>query len=378
MTTERVPFFRPEIDRAVLRRVVEDVDLTASSAVGPATAWAEREVGAAFCGRALLTTGATAGLEALAFVLRARGVGRAIVPSYAHVSCASAFDLAGIRVDLVDVGPDGLVDVTAVEAARPDPLTVIVAVHYAGLPCDVEGLADLAASTGATLIDDLAHCVGSRWGQPPARREVAASVVSFHLTKEVCCGEAGAVVLHDLGLADDVRRFRDRGTDRSEFEAGIVRHYSWVAPGSSIAPSELTATLLVHQIRRRSSVVAGRRRVVSGYLALLGAWAERHGVGMPADLVSRGAANTFYVLARDARHRDELMAHALDRGVGVAIHFVPLHRSARGANRAVGTLRGADRIFDRLIRLPLHSELSEANIAVVADALMSYPDTRHR
>jgi dTDP-4-amino-4,6-dideoxygalactose transaminase len=376
--TEQVPFFRSELDRRSLLEAATDIDLDAPSILGPATWAVERELEQRFqASSALLTHSATAGLEVLARVLKDRGCTRAIVPSFAHVSCASAFHGHGYVVDFADVGSDHLLDAVAVDRLRPDRHTVVVAVHYGGASCDLDRLAALCRDAGSVLIEDMAHSFASAVDRP--RSSVAsAAVLSFHLTKELTCGEGGALLVTDPDLVDDSRLVRDRGTDRAAFEAGEVRHYTWVASGSAYAPSELTARVLQAQLRRSEPRLQRRRSVLRTYVASLEDWAANAGATLPTAAARRGAANLAFVRVNGEDARESLRQYLADGGIGSAVHFPPLHLSSMG--RRLGGRPGqcprAEAAFEGLLRLPLNSQLSDEHVATVVERVSSWRPTR--
>ena len=370
-----IPLTVPELDRATLVHAASVADLAAPSTLGPATVRVERMLAAGFgAAVAHLTTGATTALEVLAIALRARGYRRAIVPSFTHVSSASAFALHGYQVEFVDVDDQLLIDARSVEATGVDAETVVLAVHYGGQHGDLRAVEAICQAAGALLVEDFAHSFSSRFAVPSVRPAGAAAIVSFQLYKEITCGEGGALLLFDADLDETVRTIRDRGTNRRDFEAGAADTYTWVSQGSSFAPSELTATVLEAHLERRSSIIQPRRHVLRRYCHELSSWADLVGARLPEQALDAGAANTAYVQVGDESERRSLASHLDLHGIGSAFHFPPLHRSpmARHLGTPADGCPGSDRAFAGLLRLPLHTSLTDLQVDAIIEAVASW------
>ena len=325
-------------------------------------------------GRVLLTTSCTHALEMAALLLELGPGDEVIVPAFTFVSTAGAFALRGARVVFADVDPRTL-DLDPADVARKaGPRTrAVVPVHYAGVACDVDALA--AAAPGATLVEDNAHGLFGRWRGRPLGSLGALATQSFHDTKNVACGEGGALVINDPGLAARAEIIREKGTDRSRFFRGEVDKYTWVDLGSSYLPSDVLAAILVAQLEGHAEIQAARQRVWSRYQADLAGWAARHGVALPH--LPEGAehpAHIFWLRVRDLGVRTHLLAHLAARGVHATFHYQPLHLSEMG--RRMGGQPGdcpvTEAAADTLVRLPLYADLTEHELDRVVDAVTSF------
>lgn len=369
-TTSPIQFFRSELDRSSLLEAALTTDLDSPSMLGPATNSVESQLAQQLrYSEVLLTNSATAALEVLAVTLRQHGFSRVIVPSFAHVSCASAFQLHGYAVEFADIGTDLSVAADQVALLQPDRRTVVLAVSYAGAPCDLDALSNVCQASDSILVEDLAHAYAT--GIDARRSPAVAAVLSFHLTKELTCGEGGALLLAEPALTPVARRVRDRGTDRADFEAGRVRSYTWVSPGSTYAPSELTAAVLLAQIRRSKPKLGKRRSALLRYVSELGDWANRHGFLLPTREAEAGAANTAYVRVPNESDRDSLQTHLAEREIGSASHFPPLHLSPMGRclGGRPGQCPGAEEAYGSVLRLPLNSRLTGAELDRILEAV---------
>jgi dTDP-4-amino-4,6-dideoxygalactose transaminase len=198
--------------------------------------------------RVHLTHSATAALE-LSALLAGLGPGDEVVmPAFTFVSCANAVALRGATPVFVDIRPDTLnLDPDEVAKAITARTRAIVAVHYAGIPCDIAAIAALADHNGLLVIEDAAQALMSTHGGRPAGTFGHFGVLSFHDTKNVISGEGGAIIVNDARFADRAEIVHMKGTDRGAFDRGLKAHYSWVDLGSSFAPNEVTAAVLLAQ-----------------------------------------------------------------------------------------------------------------------------------
>ncbi|HQQ76114.1 MAG TPA: dTDP-4-amino-4,6-dideoxygalactose transaminase [Thermoanaerobaculia bacterium] len=326
--------------------------------------------------RALLTTSCTHALEMVAHLLDLAPGDEVIVPSYTFVSTANAFALRSAVPVFADVRKDTLnLDEAAVEGLVSPRTRAIVAVHYAGIACEMETLLEIAARRGLTLVEDNAHGFLGAYRGRPLGSLGALATLSFHETKNFTCGEGGALLLNDERFVARAEILREKGTDRGRFFRGEVDKYTWVDLGSSYLPSDLLAAFLVAQLEARERIQARRRAIWEAYAEGLDAWALRTGARLP--FVPPGcdpAWHLFFVVMPDEDARQRMLAHLADRGVNAVFHYVPLHLSPMG--RRLGGRSGSCPVSEwasaRLLRLPLHLGLTDEDVARVVDAVTAY------
>lgn len=327
-------------------------------------------------GKALLTTSCTSALEMSAMLLDLREGDEVIVPGFTFVTSASAFAIRGARPVFVDVRPDTLnLDPALVARAITPRTKAIVAVHYAGVACDVAQLGELATASNASLVEDNAHGLFGTWRGKPLGSLGRLATQSFHETKNITCGEGGALIINDPELVARAEIIREKGTNRQQFFRGQVDKYTWVDLGSSFLPSELLAAVLVGQLEQAEAIQRARQTVWSRYHIALGEWAALHGVALPT--VPDGCAHPahmFYLIMPDLDARTRFIAHLRQRGIHAVFHYQPLHLSTYaerwGGKR--GDLPVTERAADTLVRLPLYPELDERDQARVVDAIRAF------
>ena len=365
--TRYLPFNRPHVtgdEFDNIRTAVENLHLSGD---GPFTRqcqnWLQSRIGSR---SALLTHSCTAALELAALLLDLRAGDEVIMPSFTFVSTANAFVLRGATPVFVDVRADTLnLDEAIVEQALSPASRAIVAVHYAGVMCEMDAFAAVAASRQLPIVEDAAQALGSHYRQRPAGSFGALAEVSFHETKNVISGEGGALLVNDSRFVQRAEIVREKGTDRSRFLRGEVDKYTWVDVGSSFLPSELTAAFLYAQMHRADEITCRRRQVWSWYYERFAALEQRELVRRP--IVPHGCehnAHMFYLLVSDLETRTYVLSFLNANGVNAVFHYVPLHSSAAGQRygRVVGSMRNTDAVSQRLIRLPLWVGMNQSDV----------------
>ncbi len=323
--------------------------------------------------KALLTTSGTSALEMAAILLDIQPGDEVIMPSFTFVSTANAFALRGAKIVFVDVQPDTMnLDPLCVRAAITPHTRAIVPVHYAGVCCDMDALGDIAREHGLAMVEDAAQAVGSFYKDRPAGSMSDVGCFSFHETKNYSMGEGGAVILNDPHMVERAEIIREKGTDRSRFYRGQVDKYTWVDIGSSFLPSELNAAYLLAQLEQRASITAARMARWEQYDAGLAPLEQRgliERMKVPADCVHN--AHMYYIKLRSLEERSRLIAFLAEHDICAVFHYVPLHSATAGLKygRFVGEDRYTTALSERLLRLPMFYELTEADCARVIETI---------
>ena len=328
--------------------------------------------------KALLTTSGTSALEMAAILLDIQPGDEVIMPSFTFVSTANAFALRGAKIVFVDVQPDTMnLDPLCVRAAITPHTRAIVPVHYAGVCCDMDALGDIAREHGLAMVEDAAQAVGSFYKNRPAGSMSDVGCFSFHETKNYSMGEGGAVILNDPHMVERAEIIREKGTDRSRFYRGQVDKYTWVDIGSSFLPSELNAAYLLAQLEQRASITAARMARWEQYDAGLAPLEQRgliERMKVPADCVHN--AQMYYIKLRSLEERSRLIAFLAEHDICAVFHYIPLHSATAGLKygRFVGEDRYTTALSERLLRLPMFYELTEADCARVIETISAFFD----
>ncbi len=326
--------------------------------------------------RAMLAPSCTAALEMSALLLDISPGEEVVLPAFTFVSTANAFVLRGARPVFADVSADTLcLDPTSVERVLRPGTRAIVAVHYAGVACQMEALAELAGASRAALIEDNAHGLLGRYRGKPLGSFGALATQSFHETKNITCGEGGALLINDPSLVERAEIIREKGTDRSRFFRGQVDKYTWADIGSSFLASDLQAAFLLAQLEERAAIQADRARIWNRYARELAGWARATGAQLPTvPAGSEHPSHLFYILMPTEAERDALIGHLARHQVQAVFHYLPLHLSPMGRRWGyrAGDLPVTESVSGRLLRLPLFRTLSEAEQDRVVESVCSY------
>ncbi len=358
-----IPFNKPYMTGRELHYIQQAHANGQLSGDGPFTrrchAWLEQTVGG---GKALLTHSCTAALEMAALLLDLQPGDEVIMPSFTFVSTANAFVLRGAVPVFVDIRPDTLnIDESLIEAAITARTKAICVVHYAGVGCEMDVIMDIAERHGLWVVEDAAQGILSEYKGRPLGSIGHLAALSFHETKNIICGEGGALLINDAHFVERAEIIREKGTNRSRFFRGQVDKYTWVDIGSSYLPSEILAAFLYAQLEMADAITRARVALWNSYHT----WFTRlpvKGVGAPQipDSCTHNA-HIYYLLLPDLERRGEFIDAMKDRGVQTVFHYLSLHSSPAGRRygRQSGELVVTDSISDRLVRLPLWLGLEE-------------------
>lgn len=323
--------------------------------------------------RVLLTTSCTHALEMAAFLGRIEPGDEVIVPSFTFVSSINAFVIRGATPVFADIRPDTLgIDERQLDALITPRTRVIVVLHYAGVGCQMDEIARIAAERGIMIVEDNAHGLFGRFRGRLLGSFAALSTLSFHETKNLTCGEGGALVLNDESLIERAEVLREKGTDRVRFRRGLVDKYEWIDVGSSYLPSDILAAMLCAQLEEREGIQARRAKLWERYARELAGWASANGVTLPVIPDDREQSfHMFYVLMPSLEFRDHVVAHLKARAILAVSHYVPLHSSPVGLRfgGVIGSCPVTERVAMTLLRLPFFTQMTDAEQSEVIEAI---------
>ena len=312
--------------------------------------------------RALLTTSCTHALEMCALLLDIRAGDEVIVPSFTFVSTVNAFVLRGARPVFADIRPDTLnLDERLLEGLITPRTRAIVVVHYAGVGCAMDAILAIAARHGIAVVEDNAHGLFGRYQGQLLGTFGCLATQSFHETKNIYCGEGGALLINQPSLIERAEILREKGTNRSAFYRGQVDKYTWVDAGSSYVISDCLAAFLYAQLEQRERISAARAGVWHRYAESLDGWAGEQRIALPrVPPWCEQSFHMFYLLMPTLESRQALIAHLKTRGILAVFHYVPLHCSPMGQRYGgmLGDCPVTESISDRLVRLPFYNDLS--------------------
>jgi len=333
--------------------------------------WFEDKLG---CHKALLTHSCTGALEMAAILCDLQPGDEVIMPSYTFVSTANAFVLRGAVPVFIDIRPDTLnMDETLIEAVITKKTKAIVPVHYAGVPCEMDRIMAIAHKHNLLVVEDAAQALLSTYNGKALGSIGHFGCLSFHETKNIISGEGGALLVNDARFAPRAEIIREKGTNRSQFFRGEVDKYTWVDIGSSYLPSELVSAFLYAQLEHADEIIAKRRSICDLYAAQLDDLQQSSFLTLPVfDKDSNG--HMFYILLDSLETRSQLITHLKSQDILPVFHYVPLHSSPAGKKygRIGSSMQQTDDLSERLLRLPLFYEMTEADIARICSAIRDF------
>jgi len=377
VATTRIPFNRPCTFGREFTYIQQAIEAMHLSGDGAFTRRAHEILQQMTGARAaLLTTSCTHALEMMALLLDIAPGDEVIVPAFTFVSTANAFVLRGARPVFCDSRADTLnLDESQLESLTTDRTRAIVAVHYAGVACEMDAMGAFAAARGLTVLEDNAHGLLGRYRGRPLGSFGSLAAQSFHETKNFSCGEGGALLLNDERHRERAEILREKGTNRTKYFRGEIDKYTWVDVGSSYLPSEILAAYLVAQLEAAEQIQQRRSQLWNRYADALAGWSRAIGATLPfVPPHCEQSFHMFYLVLPDVATRDALIAALRAQDIHPAFHYVPLHVSTMG--RRFGGVPGqcpvAERVSQCLVRLPFYTGMTCSEQDRVIDAVLKF------
>jgi dTDP-4-amino-4,6-dideoxygalactose transaminase len=370
----RVPFNRVDVSGHEREYLADAIATRELGTLGPYTLQVRDRLEQALAGpRVLVTHSCTAALE-MAAILADLGPGDEVVmPSFTFAATANAAVLRGATPVFVDIRADTLnIDEGMVASAVGERTKAIVAVHYAGVACDLDALAETAGASGALLVEDAAQGILATYRGRPLGTFGALAALSFHETKNVTAGKGGALLVNDDSLVERAELVYAHGTNQLAFLRGDVARYSWQDTGSAFAIAELNAAVLAAQLERAAAITDRRTEIWEAYHAALSDLEQQERIRRPVvPPECRHNGHLYYILLPDASRRAAFIGDLRRSGVEATFHYVPLHDAPAGRRfgRVHGDLSLTVDLAARIVRLPLWPEMNETDVEVVVAAV---------
>lgn len=365
MFTRKVEFTVPPHATKALEYAAKVIATRKFSGDGPFTKACEALLqSTAQSPRVFMVPSCTAALE-MSMVIAGVGPGtEVIVPSFTFSSTANAAATLGATPVFVDIEPRSLnIDPSRMADAITAKTRAIVPVHYAGVACDMDAVMASANSAGITVIEDAAQCIGAKYKGRALGTIGRFGAMSFHETKNLGCGEGGAVFVRDdsdIGLGEIAR---DKGTNRRQFLRGTVDKYTWVGLGSSYLPSEMSSALLLAQLEEMADINSRRMKIWEFYRSAVIASPILRRVLEVAEIPNFAAHNAhiFYLISPGSEIRNRILKELRERHIYASSHYEPLHVSPAGRKygRSVGPMNNSESLSQRLFRLPIYADLEQ-------------------
>jgi dTDP-4-amino-4,6-dideoxygalactose transaminase len=328
--------------------------------------------------KVLLTTSCTHALDMMALLLDFQPGDEVIIPSFTFVSTVNAFVLRGAVPVFIDIRPDTLnLDESQLEAKITSKTKAIVLVHYAGIGCEMDSILDIARQYNVSVVEDNAHGLFGKYKGKNLGTFGSMAAQSFHETKNITCGEGGALLINDPQYIDRAEIIREKGTNRSRFFRGQVDKYTWVDIGSSYLPSEILAAFLYAQLENWKEIQEKRKNIWKYYNQEFNPWASSKNIRLPYVPVHCDQAyHMYYLVLPSLVERQALIAHLKAKNILAVFHYLPLHLSDMGIKFGgkPGDCPVTEDISDKLLRLPFYNDITEEDQATVISAIKEFYD----
>ena len=319
----------------------------------------------------LLTTSCTSALEMMGILLDLNSGDEVIMPSYTFVSTANAFVLRGAVPVFVDIRPDTLnIDENLVEQAITDKTKAIVAVHYAGVGCEMDKLKAIAKKHNLYLLEDAAQGFDSEYKGQKLGTIGDLGTYSFHETKNVISGEGGCLIINNDSFSERAEIIREKGTNRSKFFRGQVDKYTWVDVGSSYLPSDMIAAYLYAQLDNSEKIQAKRIYIWNKYNEFFKKYEDLGLIRRPIiPAECKHNAHIYYVLFNDLETRTKFISYLKENNIQTVFHYIPLHSAPAGLKycRTAGSMEVTNRVSDCLVRMPMYYDLTDEDLQYTMD-----------
>jgi dTDP-4-amino-4,6-dideoxygalactose transaminase len=321
---------------------------------------------------AIAVNSCTSGLHLSLAVLGIGPGDEVIVPTMTFCSTANVVTHLGATPVLVDTDEDLLLSAEIIARAITPRTKAVMPVHYAGYPCDLDAIRDLATRHGIHVVEDAAHAVGAEYKERRIGSGAEAAVFSFSATKNLSTGEGGMIATDDDEVAARCRLLSLHGISRDTWNRHSSAngwHYEVLEAGYKFNMTDLQAAIGIHQLAKLDGFNARRTAIADRYDAELG--------GIPGLVLPRRLADgkhSFYIypvhVMPDARlDRDHLIAGLRELNIGTSVHFIPLHRHPLYSGYRAGDFPVCERIFDGLLSLPLYPKMSDGDVEDVVRAV---------
>lgn len=361
-----IPYSTQSIDADDIEAVAEVLrgpSLTQGGVVG-----AFEEALAAYCGAryAVVFNSATSALHG-AYAVAGVGAGDEVITTpISFVATSNMVIVVGATPVFCDVKPDGNIDERKIEALISPRTKAIVPVDFGGKPTALEAIRAIADERGLLLIEDACHALGSRIGSRKLGSFADMTVFSFHAIKPITTGEGGAIVTDNGQFAERLRLFRSHGVTKKELWDSDM-----TVMGYNFRMTDVAAALGLSQLGKLDAFIERRNTIAAYYDERLQASRLLGTIQIPDGQYS---ARHLYpvLLAPQCRPQKARIFEVLrQRGLGVQVHYKPIHRNSfYEARFGQKWLPAADAFYEAEISIPCHQKMTADNAAFAADVLL--------
>jgi dTDP-4-amino-4,6-dideoxygalactose transaminase len=315
------------------------------------------------CKQALMVNSCTTALEMSAILMDIKKNDEIIMPSYTFVSTANAFVMRGGKPVFVDIEKTTLtICLKSIERAITKKTKAIVVVHYSGISPDMDKLVNLCKKNKIFLVEDAAQAIYSFYKNRMLGSFGDFACLSFHETKNIHCGQGGALLINNSKFIERAKIIKDKGTNRGQFEKNLVKKYTWVDIGSSYGLSEINCAYLYCQMLKIKKIINKRIKIWNAYFKYFSKIKNIQNPQIPT--YNKHNGHIYYVIIKNFFLRDKILKALNKKKVNAVFHYIPLHSSKAGKKyaRISGNLSNTVLISKSLIRLPLFYDFKISDV----------------
>jgi dTDP-4-amino-4,6-dideoxygalactose transaminase len=368
----KIPFNIPYISGNEVNYINDVIKTQSYSSSGKYNELCEEELTSLTkCENIRLTGSATAALEITALAIDVKPGDEVILPSFTYVTTASAFVLRGAKIVFVDINPNTMcMDDTLLEKAITSKTKAIVLVHYAGFTSNIKNVVNLCREQNIFLIEDAAQSIDAYYEDQHLGIFGDFGCISFHDTKNIHCGEGGALLINNKSLLNKVDVIIEKGTNRKDFLLGNEGTYTWKDLGSSYGLSEISAAFLFAQLKNVKQVTSKRKELYDLYQEKLRPLKESGKIDF---LLHENNHNghIFFIKTKNKAERNNLIDYLDSKNIAAYFHYLPLHLSDMG-NKYLFIKNDIDfslQESERLVRLPLLYQLETEEVNRIVEMI---------
>lgn len=369
----KIPFNKPYKAKKQINLLRQVINNNKFCGDGPFTKECHKWLENFYKTRALLTTSCTHALEMCALLCGIKPGDEIIMPSYTFVSTANAFVNFGAKIVFIDIESSSMnIDHQLIEKAITNKTKAIVVVHYAGIGCEIDKILRISKKHKLFLIEDAAQAINSDFNGKKLGTFGDFGCLSFHETKNIHCGEGGALLINNMKFFDLAEIIREKGTNRSQFYRGQVDKYRWISKGSSYLPSELNASFLLPQLKDSEKVKNRRLLLWYRYFQNL---KDLKYIEIPRIKKNRSHnGHIFFIKVKNIYERKKLIEFLDKNGIQAVFHYIPLHESLRCKDYY--KFSGIDRYTtvesQRILRLPMFYDLKLSHVDLISKKIYEF------
>ena len=333
-----------------------------------------------------LTQSCTAALEIASIIINLKKNDEVIMPSYGFVSLANAVVLRGAKPIFVEIDPLTLnISYKDIKRRISKRTKAIYVIHYAGNSCEIEKISKLAKKNKLFLIEDTAHAFLGKYNNKFLGTIGDIGVFSFHETKNIVAGQGGCISINNSSLIKRANSILDKGTDRRKFindykkkiiKSSSKKFYSWVDIGSEYRLSELSSALLYSQMLKANKIQKKRELIWDKFNKYVDKLNSKDFYLIKPSPKVLSAYHLIVLIFKNKKLSNFFKNKMQKNGIAATFHYVPLHKSKMGKNYCKYKLPITENIYNRIVRLPLFSDLTEGEINKIMKVIKEFQNEK--